>query len=96
MVSQKTSKSAKIFPSKYLGYTVFCCSGCTLYSRIIPYCTSSFFTGQYFHEFHKKVAFRENIIAISCAGVTLLHLKQSANQQVCENKIVNVHQNRHS
>ena len=37
-----------------------------------------FFTGRYFHEFHKKVAFRENITVNSCASVALLHLKQSA------------------
>ena len=36
------------------------------------------FKGRYFHEFHEKVAFRENIIVNSCASVALLHLKQSA------------------
>ena len=30
------------------------------------------FTGQYFHEFHEKVAFRENIIVNSYASVAFL------------------------
>ena len=30
------------------------------------------FTGRYFHEFHKRVAFRENIIVNSYARVALL------------------------
>ena len=32
----------------------------------------------------------------SCVSIALLHLKQSASYQVCENKIVNVHQHHHS
>ena len=30
------------------------------------------FTGRYFHKFHEKVAFRENIIVNSYASVALL------------------------
>ena len=36
------------------------------------YHTSSFFKGQYFYEFHEKVAFRENIIVNSYVSIVLL------------------------
>ena len=54
------------------------------------------FTGRYFHEFHKKVAFRENITVNSIASVALLQCYILASEQSRENKITNVHQNRHS
>ena len=53
------------------------------------------FTGQNFHEFHKKAAFCENIIMNSYARVALLQRYIPASQQIRENKIVNACQNRH-
>ena len=54
------------------------------------------FTRRYFHEFHEKVAFRENIIVNSYGRVALLQCYILASQQISENKIANVHQNHHS
>ena len=50
----------------------------TYRTYVHTYLTSSFFTGQCFHEFHEKVAFRENIIVNSYASVALLQCYQSA------------------
>ena len=38
------------------------------------------FTGQYFHEFHGKVAFRENIIMNSFVSIALLQCYILANR----------------
>ena len=57
---------------------VSCQSECYIGETWVHTVLALLFTRRYFHEFHEKVAFRENIIVNSCASVALLHLKQSA------------------